>query len=69
VLHSINIDLNSISTKYASNEGYFTWIVYPPWKNRIDLFNDKPYNNSGSITFPLSIQSKNKRKRKFQWSI
>jgi hypothetical protein len=33
-----------------------TWFLYPPWKVRNDFFNDKPYNNSGNITFPLTIE-------------
>ncbi len=52
----LGIDLNPIFTPNWSNETHFTWILYPPWKRRSDLFNDKPYNDSGNVTFPLLSQ-------------
>ncbi|CAF1087017.1 unnamed protein product [Adineta steineri] len=37
---------NSLSIKNNSYETYCSWFLYPPWKRRNDLFNDKLYNNS-----------------------
>jgi hypothetical protein len=53
---SLRVDLNPIFTQHWSNKTHFTWILYSPWKLHNDLFNDKPYNNSGSVTFPLLSQ-------------
>ena len=54
VILETSLKAERVLVKTHVNETYCTWFFQPPWKLRNDLFNDKPYNNSGIvITFPL----------------